>query len=433
MVLSHGEAYPRPRYLIPTAFAVLSVVLTFSSGNAIVLAQYLLAAADVEATTWRIRGVAIGVFSGIVIICTLNTKWSLRLSNTIGIVKILTLIFISITGFVVLGGHTRVKDPHANFRNAFAGTSRDGNGLANALIKVNFAYSGYENAFNVLNEVKNPVKTVKRFAPLSLTFVAILYMLCNIAFFAAVPQAQIRKSKELTASLFFHAVFNSKKATTALDSLIVISAFGNLLAVVIGTSRVIRECGRQGVFSFPAFWASTKPFNTPIGPYFIKWLLTTIVILAPPAGDAFNFITDLQQYPNFVFSFLLALGLFFVRRQRASIGAPPGEFRVWNVVLIFCLAINVFLLVMPWVPPRNGIYGGDVSFFYATYCIVGLGILALCGTVYGIWIVVLPKLGGYEVRQSIEHLSDGAQAVRLVKIPKDKIAEWDATLMGTVN
>lgn len=51
---------------------------------------------------------------------------------------------ISITGLVVLGGHTRVEDPHANFRNAFDGTSHNGNGLATALIRVNFAYGGYE-------------------------------------------------------------------------------------------------------------------------------------------------------------------------------------------------------------------------------------------------------------------------------------------------
>jgi len=29
------QAYPRPKYLIPTAFAVLSVLLSFSSSNAI--------------------------------------------------------------------------------------------------------------------------------------------------------------------------------------------------------------------------------------------------------------------------------------------------------------------------------------------------------------------------------------------------------------
>lgn len=51
---------------------------------------------------------------------------------------------IAITGLVVLGGNTPVKDPHANFRDSFAGTTSNGNGLATALVKVNFAYAGYE-------------------------------------------------------------------------------------------------------------------------------------------------------------------------------------------------------------------------------------------------------------------------------------------------
>ena len=46
---------------------------------------------------------------------------------------------------------------------------------------------------------------------------------------------------------------------------------------------------RQGVLPFPKFWATTWPFGTPSGPYFVKWALTLLMILAPPAGDAFNF------------------------------------------------------------------------------------------------------------------------------------------------
>jgi amino acid permease len=84
-----------------------------------------------------------------------NTRWSLRISNAIGLVKLLTLIFISITGLVVLGGHTRVKNPTANFHNAFEGTSgATAYGATNAMYKIIFSYAGYENAFNVVNEVK---------------------------------------------------------------------------------------------------------------------------------------------------------------------------------------------------------------------------------------------------------------------------------------
>lgn len=85
-----------------------------------------------------------------------NTRFSFWICNVIGIVKVLTLIFISLTGLIVLGGHTRVSDPGANFRNAFdkleGGTTAYG--ITNALYKIVFAYAGYTNAFNVVNEVK---------------------------------------------------------------------------------------------------------------------------------------------------------------------------------------------------------------------------------------------------------------------------------------
>lgn len=84
-----------------------------------------------------------------------HTKFSYFVSNAIGIVKILTLVFVGLTGLVVLGGHTRVPDPLANFENAFShGDGVSAYGLTNALYKIIFSYAGFTNAFNVVNEVK---------------------------------------------------------------------------------------------------------------------------------------------------------------------------------------------------------------------------------------------------------------------------------------
>jgi amino acid transporter len=115
-------------------------------------------------------------------------------------------------------------------------------------------------------------------------------MLCNVAYFAAVPKADILTAKTTTASLFFTAVFGSQ-AAKGLNLLVILSAFGNLVTVLIGQSRVIREIGRQGVLPYPKFWVTTKPFGTPIGPYILKWAMTVLMIVAPPAGDAFDFGT----------------------------------------------------------------------------------------------------------------------------------------------
>jgi hypothetical protein len=97
------------------------------------------------------------------------------------------------------------------------------------------------------------------------------------------------------------------------------------------------------------------------------------MILAPPAGDAFNFIVDLQSYPSNMFLFAMTFGLLLIRRARKKAGISGVEFRTWSVVILFSLAVNIFLLVMPWYPPPGGRYGGDVTFWYATYCVVGLG------------------------------------------------------------
>jgi hypothetical protein len=62
---------------------------------------------------------------------------------------------ISIAGLVVLGGHTRVADPMANWRDPWRGTEgASAYGATNAVIKLIFSYAGYQNAFSVANEIK---------------------------------------------------------------------------------------------------------------------------------------------------------------------------------------------------------------------------------------------------------------------------------------
>lgn len=68
-------------------------------------------------------------------------------------VKLVTLLFISVTGLVVLGGHTRVVGPGVNFSQAFKGNITP-YGATTALYRIIFSYAGYENSFNVTNEIK---------------------------------------------------------------------------------------------------------------------------------------------------------------------------------------------------------------------------------------------------------------------------------------
>ncbi|KAK0746925.1 amino acid permease-domain-containing protein [Schizothecium vesticola] len=421
------QAYPRPRWLFPTAFAFQAVALSFNSGNAIVLANYIFRIADRVPSPWELKGVAVAGYTAALLCVITHTRFSYWVSNGIGIIKVLTLIFISVTGFVVLGGHvSRVASPHANFVDAFEGSPTPF-GLTSALYRIIFAYSGFENAFNVVNEIKNPVKQLRRHSFLAVGIVALLYIFANIAYFAAVPKEDMRASKQIAASLFFANVFGSGNAVRGLNFLIVLSSFGNIIAVMLGTSRLIRECGRQGVLPFPRLWASTRPFGTPLGPYVVKWALNVIMILAPPAGDAFNFITDLQIFPSAFFHLILSVGIYIVRYRRRRLRLKRADFRAWDPVIIFNILINLYLFVMPWYPPAGGPFAGNVSFWYATYAVVGIGILLSCAIYYYIWTSLVPRLRGYRIRQTVLHLDNHALTHQLVKVPLAGLKEWDAT------
>jgi len=85
-------------------------------------------------------------------------------------------------------------------------------------------------------------------------------------------------------------------------------------------------------------------------------------------------VTDLQVYPASLFILLMSVGLYIVRYRRKKIDAPRSEFRAWGVVVIFNIVVNVYLVLMPWYPPASGRYGGDVTFWYATYVVTGISI-----------------------------------------------------------
>lgn len=62
---------------------------------------------------------------------------------------------------------------------------------------------GYSNANYALSEVRDPVRTIKRAAPLAVFSIAIVYILVNIAYYAVVDKIEILGSGRIVAALFF--------------------------------------------------------------------------------------------------------------------------------------------------------------------------------------------------------------------------------------
>jgi hypothetical protein len=60
--------------------------------------------------------------------------------------------------------------------------------------------------------------------------------------------------------------------------------------------------------------------------------------------------------------------------------------------------------------------------------IVGIAIMGICGLYYYLWMKLIPQLRGYSIRSQVISVDDnGANTHRLLRVPNDEVAEWDAT------
>jgi amino acid transporter len=132
------------------------------------------------------------------------------LSNGFGAFKLIMLSLLVCTGFAALAGKTAAPRPDnfSSFHGAGSSRSPDDNptgaagGYSIALLQVLYSYSGWENANyvghagvgqrgwmtnrpQVLTEVRNAPKTLRKAAPISISAVTILYVLANISYVRA--------------------------------------------------------------------------------------------------------------------------------------------------------------------------------------------------------------------------------------------------------
>ena len=370
-------------------------------------AEYVLAAAGKDATEWQKRGIAIAVITFICIVHTVVPHSAVRGMNFLVVVKIVVLVFIVVAGWAVLGGATKDRIPHptASFHNAFAGTSSSGYEWAIALFKCLDSYAGWSNAAYVLNEVKNPVRTLKIAAPIGLGVCGVLYMLANVSYFAAATPAEVAASKQTVAALFMSKVFG-EAAEKAISVLIALSAFGNVMTVTFAQARVNQELAKEGIIPFGKFWASSWPSGAPGAGLLLHWIPSFIIIVAIPFGDAYNFILDVEGYPGSWIDFFVVVGFFWLRYARADLVRP---FRCWIPVAIFYLAAQVFQMVAPFLRPPGGV--GDTSLPYWLSSVVGIAILAFAALYWVVWRIVLPLVGRFQWQPEHETLSDGTNVV----------------------
>ncbi|KAK8014129.1 amino acid/polyamine transporter I [Apiospora arundinis] len=370
------RVYRHPRYLATCVLASQMILLGFS---------------------WIARGIGIACVTFATVLHAVLPRWGLRLVNVLGVFKVVILLLIVFSGFAALAGHRRVPDPH-NFDNAFR--LEKGNGWGGG--------GAYTYSTALLNVIYNP--GCRR--PLAIGGVTILYVLANVAYFAAISKEEMATSEVIVAGVFFRNMFGDSAAARSLPVFVALSNMGNVLAVSFAHARLNQEFGKEGLLPWSRFWASIKPFNAPAASLFLHWLVTVIVLVAPPPGPAYNFIVQLYTYPGAWINGFVAAGLIYLHFKKSEQWTSPWH--TYLPIAVLFLLSNVFLALVPFIPPE-GDWNADGYPYYA-FPVVGVGVLLLGGLYWVCWTKIWPAVGGYKVVAERIEDEEGNEVVRYRKI-----------------
>ena len=168
----------------------------------------------------------------------------------------LSVVLWSITGgtliWLILSGI-----PHFNAAQAFpAGLPAEplkfffSFALGQASLKAVYSYLGYYNVCHLGAEIKNPERNIPRAIFISITGIAILYLLMQTMVLGNIPWSEVASS-EFIVSTYFERIYNHGTALVA-TGLILCIALASLFSVLLGYSRVPYAAAVDGLF-FPVF------------------------------------------------------------------------------------------------------------------------------------------------------------------------------------
>lgn len=229
--------YRWPRFLASTLYAIYAVMLGFTASNCVVFSRYVLFALGVhEPGNVSLKGLAIGLLTTVTVVHGIFPKTGVRIQNTLGWVKVGVILFMILSGvYVVLfrpdSDSMSERSNLLSWDHLWEDSSWNWGVIAKSLFKVFYSYAGLDNVSNVLNEVKDPVRTLRSVAMTALATACSMYFLINVAYFLVVPVDEIRDSGELIAALFFEHLFGENLGRRILPLAVALSAAGNVMVV----------------------------------------------------------------------------------------------------------------------------------------------------------------------------------------------------------
>ncbi|MGV0832507.1 APC family permease [Empedobacter brevis] len=217
--------------------------------------------------------------------------------------------------------------------------------FATSLVYVTFAYTGWNSASYIIEEIDRPKRNLPKALFVGVIFVTISYVLLNFVFLKHASSAALEGQENIANISFGNLLGNHVKWVSCFIALQLIATISGYLWI---GSRLTQATAREN-----KLWNFMAKENKNRIPVRAIWVHTTISILLIFSGDFEVIFT----YTSFVLQILATLAIctaFFIKRDELTIIKSRFFHVLPAVFLIFSLYICYFVLMQK---PKESLFG----------------------------------------------------------------------------
>ncbi|MBN2157935.1 MAG: amino acid permease [Spirochaetes bacterium] len=320
---------------------------------------------------WKILyGVPLGHVAEILI--ALGIIWLLTFINMFGVllsgvfqnifsaVKILAIGIIIGISFTTGGNWSHFSDPFLPETFSWSTILA----LGAALRLSFFAFSGWEGATYIAEEVKNPRRNLPLSLFLGIAGVLVLYAGTNAAYLYQLPAAVISSSHGIAADALKTAIGGA--GGVMISVAVMLSTFGNVSTQVLVKARTWQAMARDNLF-FERMGRLSKRYKTPNNSLAAQAAWASVILIALMAVYCAADVKSSASYETIIAFFsatgtifnIMTICSIFIFRKRYPNAVRP--YRAWLypysiiIVLIILLAYLVITLVTALLPSLIGL------------------------------------------------------------------------------
>jgi amino acid transporter len=300
-------------------------VATLAAGFAIYLGYLLPVSSGVA------KGCAIGVIAFLTLMNCLGVRSGARVQNFLTVIKMGSLVGISIVLFARSGGsfaHFSYGPPPSS---AFSWSA-----FGIAMIAVLWAYEGWHILTYNAGEVSNPKRNLTGGLLLGTLTIIALYLTVNLAYLYALPFEKISGSRRLASDAMELAL--GPVGGTVIALAILISISGAINSNTMGGPRVYFAMARENLFFRPFSYVQPR-YVVPTFSIVLQGAWASVLTLIGSFDRLFSYVI----FVCWIFYGLGGVAVLILRRTRPELDRP---YKTWGypfVPLLF--ALMAFLIV----------------------------------------------------------------------------------------